>query len=145
MANRGGMKRFRAASKELGLLSEKNFFIQVGNNAGYIDPLFAKRVYNAMLDIVYKELREKGAIRFPQLCDFYLVRTRPKRMRNHNMVNAIIIPPHNQIKIRPMYSVRRYFKALSDNNPDLILDPTIRMNELGVVKRAHSRHHKKTE
>ncbi len=124
---------FRAARKELGLLTDSEFFREVGNRAGYLDPEFVKRVYNGMLDVLYAEMRTKGALRFPQLCDFYITQTEPRYRQNNHMVVPKLSPSIYQVRVVPMYSVRRYFRALSDTNPGLDLDPRRRIAKMGVV------------
>ena len=113
-------------------MTEKQFFQEVANLSGYLDADLVKRVYNGMIDVLYRELREKGAIRFPQLCDFHFVRVPEKMVVNHKMFAPIIVPTHHVLHIRPMYTVKRYFKAYDQSHPDAVLDPQERMKKEGI-------------
>ena len=123
--------KFRGAAKGLGLLSETQFFIQIGNKAGYVDPVFIKRIYNSMLDVVYQELREKGAIRLPQFQDIFLIKTPARRVRVREMKVAKIMPESYRVDSRMIYSVKKYFRELGFI-PGSLKSPTERLEEAGI-------------
>jgi len=43
------------------------------------------------------------------------------------MATAIMKPPHHQVRISPIYTVRKYFKAYDAANPGVIFDPAERI------------------
>jgi len=90
-----------------------------------------KRVYNAMLQIIYTELRHKGAVRLPALCDFELVLSRPKVIRNRYMDTSVFKEAFHQVRINPIQVVRDYFKALDANNKGVVFDPAEKLKNLG--------------
>ena len=123
-------KTYRSQAKKLHLLAQERFFIDIAEAAGFIDRDTVKKVYNAMLFVLYRELRLKGAIRFPQLCDFRLLLAKGRRIKTHYMKTAVIKPDHHQLRISPMYTVKKYFKALDENGSDKILDPYKKILEM---------------
>lgn len=126
-----GWRPYRAAKKALGLLTEKEFFQATAEQAGYLDPELVKRVYNAMLRVIIIELKTKGALRLPQLCDFHLLLAKGKRIKNYKMKVAMIKPDHHQLRIRPMYTIRRIIKGWDlDGEGGRILDPALRLEKV---------------
>lgn len=111
------------------LLSQDQFFNDVAAASGYVDPNTVKLVYNGMLAIIYRELRDKGAIRLPALCDFHMRLAKGRTIRNHNMKEAIYKPAHHQIRIRTLPTVRKYFKMLDEQNPGVDFDPAERIKK----------------
>ena len=133
MAERG----YRQARTELRLLTERQFFQEVANSSGYLDPDLVKRVYNGMIDILYRELREKGSIRFPQLCDFHLTKRKGRVFKNHFMPMGKYKPDYYSLRMRPVFTVKRYFKAYTESNPDKPHDPRERMDAEGIEYKNH--------
>lgn len=125
-------KVYRKDAKKLKLLNQEQFFWAVAEAAGYADRDTVKKVYDAIQFVMYKELRQKGAIRFPALFDVRLNLSRGKRIKNHNMPTAMMKPPHHQVRVSPIYTVRRFFKAYDAANPGVIFDPAERI-KAGLV------------
>lgn len=123
---------YRHARKALKLLTETQFFQAVADSAGYVDTDIVKRIYNGMIDVTYRELREKGSVRFPQLCDFHLLKTNGKWIKNHRMPLGMWKPPWYKLHIRAMYSVKRYFKAFTESHPETPHDPREKMDAAGI-------------
>lgn len=126
-------KVYRDAAKKLRLLTQSEFFRDVSLAAGGIDEDTTKRVYNGMLQVLYRELREKGALRFPALCDFRMVLGRPRFIKNHMMAEGVYKGEHNQMRINPIYTIRKYFKEFDRLHPGVILDPSERMKREGIT------------
>jgi len=76
-----------------------------------------------MLDVLHRELREKGAIRFPHLCDFHLKRRIGRVFKNYHMPQGVYKPGFYSVAMRATYSVKRYFKNFSFDNPGKSLGP----------------------
>lgn len=122
-------KKYLARKKELGLLSESEFFDRVAQASGYVDPETVKRIYNGMLTVMYDEVRTRGAVRFPALCDFHLVFTKEKRIRNRHMNSTTVKPAFHQLRIAPIDAVREYFAEFSERNKGVPLDPGQRLED----------------
>lgn len=114
---------YRQKARHLKLLTEAQFFKAIADASGYIDEATAKRVYMGMLSVLYRELRTKGAIRFPALCDFHMVWAKPRKIFSWRMKEHIMKDWHHQLHIRPVKVVRQYFKEWEAANPGVILDP----------------------
>lgn len=125
-------KPYLGKKKPLGLLNESEFFELLSAASGYLDPETVRRVYNGMLQVIYTELRSKGAVRLPALCDFHLLLSRPKRIKNHRMENSIVKPASHQVRIRPVGAVRAYFKALDEHLQGAVLDPAEKVKKGNV-------------
>jgi len=126
-------KVYRKEKRKLGLLTEKQFFEDVAVQAGYMDEAVIRHVYNAMSDILFRELRTRGALRFPRLCDFHLMLSKGKRIQNYKMAQPMYKPPHHQLRIRPMYTIKKYFKEIDINNPGVMFDPVERLAAESVI------------
>lgn len=130
---------YRQARTKLRLLTERQFFQEVANASGYLDADLVKRVYNGMIDVLYREIREKGAVRFPQLCDFHLSKRAPRVYRNHLNPTGIYKPAAYSLKMRPVFTVKRYFKRYTEDNPTKPHDPRERMIAEGIEYKTHPR------
>lgn len=111
------------------MLSEKEFFDALSAASGYMEPETVRKVYNGMLVVLYKELRERGAVRLPALADFHLLYSKPKRIRNHHMDTSVVKPAAHQVRIAPVQAVRDYFKALDERLGGKILDPRKKLDD----------------
>jgi len=92
-----------------------------------MDPDTVRKVYNGMLQVLYSEIRMKGAVTLPALAHFHLLLSRPKRIRNNHMETSVMKPAAHQVRIAPVLAVREYFKALDERLDGEILDPRARL------------------
>ena len=113
---------------KLGLLSESQFFQAVSEVAGHMDPESVKNVYIAMLAVVHHELRTKGALRFPQLIDMYVINS-----NEHGKAKAGRLT-HKEVRVRTSRAVKNYFKQMEIDSPGTLVAADDRLVELGVPR-----------
>lgn len=116
-------KAYLHEKKALGILDTEEFFVQLAMASGTMDQDTVRKVYNGMLQVLYTELRNKGHVRLPALCDFQLLLSRPKAIRNRHMGQTVLKDAFHQVRIRPLEVVRHYFKALDEGSQGRIFDP----------------------
>lgn len=109
-----------------------DFFKELAKESGSLDEDTVKRVYNGMLSLIYKELRTRGAVRLPALCDVYLIKVGQRVIHSWRMKTSLYKPEHHEVHLRLLHTVKKYFKALEESNPDAVLDPGERLERLDV-------------
>ena len=116
----------KEAKSKSGQITEREFFEKLVEKSGYMDPTQVKRVYFAMKDIIFDQLKMKGGIELPELCDIYLSRAKPRIIKNRFMVSAVKKPGHHQVRIIPKWSMKEYFKTLELFYEGKSFDPGVR-------------------
>lgn len=118
-------------------MTEKEFFEAVSASSGYIDIPTVRLVYNAMLDVMYQEIFNKGEVRLPAFADVLIIDAPGKVIKNHQMKEPMYIEPFHRASIRLNKNVRNYIKRIDKKNPGLLKGPVERLEEMhkqGIIK-----------
>jgi hypothetical protein len=110
--------------KGLGLLSESQFFQALSEASGYMDVGSAKKVYIALLAIIHRELRTKGAIRLPNLLDINVLTVNERIMTKYGRKN------HKEVRARISRGLHDYFKELEELSPGTLVSVDDRVKAL---------------
>lgn len=115
----------RKAKKGAYFLTEDEFFEDLVEFSGYADPETVKRVYNGMILLIFRELKIRGGISLPQLAEVFLSQAKERRIHNRNMAQAIVIPPHHQVRMVAKRPMKKFFKAFCAMNAGRAFDPAV--------------------
>ncbi len=124
---------FRDKSKELGLLTQEEFFRDVAFATRYLDREDVRTVYKAILAIVWREIKAKGTIRLPSLCDIYLRQRPTMRCAGKYIPGTVVVQAHHNLSFSTLESVRVYVKKLEQENPGKLFDPAKRIERGGDI------------
>ncbi len=107
------MKKRGKRKSELDLLPKEEFFRLISEKCNYVNVDLIKQVYYEMIRLTGQQLRHHGAIRYPDLGDFYIKYRSEKRHRDINTREIIVTPPQKVIKFTPDHKLSKYFASLS--------------------------------
>lgn len=130
-------RNYRKHKRLLNLINEKQFFEAVAASSGYVDVATVRLVYNAMLDVMYQEIFNKGEVRLPAFADVLIVEAPAKIVKNHWMSQPLYLEPFHRASIRLNKNVRAYIKKIDKKNPGLLKGPVERIEEMyeqGIIK-----------
>lgn len=107
----------------VGALTEDQFFAQLVERSGYVDPQTVRDVYRGLVNTIIGELRTKGTIRLPQLADIYLSKTKETVIKNRFMAVPTVKEAFHQVRMVPVRGLKQYFKALELFDKQKLIDP----------------------
>ena len=101
------------SKKEMNLMSNQEFFAKIAEKCNYISEELVKDVYYELVRLTSNELRHNGAIRYPDLGDFYIKYRKEKVVRNVSDGKLIKMPPQKVVKFTASHKIQKYFASLS--------------------------------
>lgn len=113
----------KEAKKLAGAISEDEFFEKLSAGAGYVDPVSAKNVYDSLKNLILSELKAKGVIELPGLCDIQLTLGKEKIIQNRFMASPQVKPAAHQVRMIPSAGMKQYFKVFDAFSAGKVLDP----------------------
>jgi len=99
--------------KEMNLMPNDLFFSKIAEKCNYIDKDLVKMVYYEMVRLTSQELRHNGAIRYPDLGDFYIKYHKERLSRSIVSGQIIKIPAIKTVKFAVNSKIKKYFASLS--------------------------------
>lgn len=123
MSKKSTTKKVKQAA---GIISEAEFYEKLVERSGYVDPTVVKRVYHGLLEVIFGELKAKGGVVMPGLCDIYLSMAKPRVIKNRNMPVPVVMDAHHQLRMVPLRSVKERFRVLEAFSVGRVFDPAAR-------------------
>ena len=81
-----------------------------------VDPETVRTVYYGLVKTIGNGLRKKESITLPDLGEFYLAYRMPHRLQDYQTKQIIISGLTTQVKFRPNYKIKGYFKNFRSLN-----------------------------